>query len=377
MNAKPLVVALLLVGSVTAPVAAAASTTDTQQGQAGAFVSFEAKSNTVTDYTVDGTTVVKNVSVQSESEASGGGSIDLGGSTDFSGAGLSVASSMEASGSAMVNSESGATIESHDNQRGVLVIRPGGGSQVAAINVSSDAEAESESDSRVVIEKDDGTQAVVLATGDAEVTVTDEGDVEGRTGEDGTLVYRQYDGERSDDDESQEEFIANGTATAELYYQQASESGDSGGERAVNVVNYGQDTTVEVTERSASTLNATVERSQSEGKVVLVSVSEAAMENAESTSVYVDGEAAAEASSYSEVAAAADGGDSSAYLVRSSSSAEATTDVVVGINGFSEREMSMQSDSSGGATGSGGQPGFGVGVAVVALAGATLLAARR
>jgi PGF-CTERM protein len=376
MNAKPLVVALLLVASVTAPVAAAGAET-TQEGQAGAFVSFEAESNAVVDYTVDGTTVVENVSVQSESEASGGSSVDLGSSADFSGAGLSVASSMQASGSATIQSESGATIESHDNQRGVLVVRPGGGSQVAAINLSSDAEAESESEGRVVIEKDDGTQAVVLATGDAEVTVTDEGDVEGRTGENGQLVYRQYDGERSDSDESQEQFIANGTATAELYYQQASESGDSGSDRAVNVVNYGQDTTVEVTERSASTLNATVERSQSEGKVVLVSVSEAAMENAESTSVYVDGEAAAEASSYSEVAAAANGGDNSAFLVRSSSSAEATTDVVVGVNHFSERELSMQSDGGDGATSSGGQPGFGVGIAVVALAGAALLAARQ
>jgi len=376
MNAKPLVVALLLVASVTAPVAAA-STENTQEGQAGAFVSFEAESNAVVDYSVDGTTVVENVSVQSESEASGGSSVDLGSSADFSGAGLSVASSMQASGSATIQSESGATIESHDNQRGVLVVRPGGGSQVAAINLSSDAEAESESEGRVVIEKDDGTQAVVLATGDAEVTVTDEGDVEGRTGENGQLVYRQYDGERSDSDESQEQFIANGTATAELYYQQASESGDSGSDRAVNVVNYGQDTTVEVTERSASTLNATVERSQSEGKVVIVSVSEAAMENAESASVYVDGEAAAEASSYSEVAAAANGGDNSAFLVRSSSSAEATTDVVVGVNHFSERELSMQSDGGDGATSSGGQPGFGVGIAVVALAGAALLAARQ
>ena len=376
MNAKPLVVALLLVASVTVPVAAA-SAQNTQEGQAGAFVSFEAESNAVVDYTVGGTTVVENVSVQSESEAGSGANVDLGGSADFSGAGLSVASSMQAGGSATIQSESGATIESHDNQRGVLVVRPAGGSQAAAINVSSDAEAESESESRVVIEKDDGTQAVVLATGDAEVAVTDEGDVEGRTGEDGTLVYRQYDGERSDDDESQEQFIANGTATAELYYQQASESGESSGDRAVNVVNYGQDTAVEVTERSASTLNATVERSQSEGKVVLVSVSEAAMENAESTSVYVDGEAAAEASSYSEVASAANGGDNSAFLVRSSSSAEATTDVVVGINGFSERELSMQADGGDGATSSGGQPGFGVGLAVVALAGAALLAARR
>ena len=77
------------------------------------------------------------------------------------------------------------------------------------------------------------------------------------------------------------------------------------------------------------------------------------------------------------MAAAANGGDNSAFLVRSSSSAEATTDVVVGVNHFSERELSMQSDESAGATSSGGQPGFGVGLAVVALAGAALLAARQ
>lgn len=377
MNAKPLVVALLLVASVTAPVAAA-STENTQEGQAGAFVSFEAESNAVVDYTVDGTTVVENVSVQSESEASGGSSVDLGSSADFSGAGLSVASSMQASGSATIQSESGATIESHDNQRGVLVVRPGGGSQVAAINLSSDAEAESESEGRVVIEKDDGTQAVVLATGDAEVTVTDEGDVEGRTGENGQLVYRQYDGERSDDDEDQERMIQDGTAAAEVYVHSAAEGGGDAEGEATSVVQYSEDTNVEVEERSESEINMTAERSESEGRVIITTVSEEAFGSAESTEVYVDGEAAAEAESYSDVEAATQGADQSRYLVRSDSSAQAATDVVVGVNEFSERSISMQSDGDAGGDGIAADgPGFGALLAVAALAAAFVAARYR
>jgi PGF-CTERM protein len=87
-----------------------------------------------------------------------------------------------------------------------------------------------------------------------------------------------------------------------------------------------------------------------------------------------------EAESYSEVQSAANGGDTSKFLVRSSSSAQASTDVVVGVNHFSARDVSMQSggdDGGSGGASSGGQPGFGAGIAVVALVGAALLARHR
>ena len=329
------------------------------------------------DYAVDGQVVVDSLRVQSAGEAGGEGGVGVGVGADSTVSidGAAVQSQNSGAARASVAFESGAQLEANDNRRGVVRITADGGDQVIQANVSGDASQEG--DGRVVVSGDDGAQGTFIVVGEGNVSANGDGQVTAAVGEGGQVVYRQYDGERSDDDESQEQFIANGTATAELYYQQASESGESSGDRAVNVVNYGQDTTVEVTERSASTLNATVERSQSEGKVVLVSVSEAAMENAESTSVYVDGEAAAEASSYSEVASAANGGDNSAFLVRSSSSAEATTDVVVGINGFSERELSMQADGGDGTTSSGGQPGFGAVAALVALVGAALLATRR
>jgi PGF-CTERM protein len=127
----------------------------------------------------------------------------------------------------------------------------------------------------------------------------------------------------------------------------------------------------------------TAERAQEEGTVVITSVSEAALAASDSLEVTVDGEAAVEASSHAELREAADGGDSSAYMVRQSGSAEATADVFVAVNHFSERQIAVSdgddsdssdgettsdgSDDGDGASDGGGQPGFGVTAAIIAL----------
>jgi len=406
MNWKALVVAATLVVSVVGtPVAAAASTTQQTSGEAqsGTFVSFQASDNAVTNYSVDGRTLVEEMSVQSASEARAQAGADLGlsGGAGFSGAGLSVANGLDAgaSTSATIESSSGAEIVAHDNDRGIMVVSANGESHVARFNGSDDAEAEQESEKRAVIQSDDDATATVIVVGDGNVSVSEDGNVTAMTEEDGKVVYRQYEGERDDSEEEQERMIANGTAVAEVYVQSAADAASDDGDdsddtptatptdepsdeaeqRSADVVRYSEDTTVEVTERSATRVNATVDRAESEGKVVIMSVSETAFENADDASVFVDGEAAAEADSYSEVRSATNDGETSKYLVRSSSSAEATTDVVVGINHFSEREVSMQSedDGDGESTASDGQPGFGAGLAVVALVGAALFARHR
>jgi hypothetical protein len=379
MKVRILVVAALLVLASIAPAAVAATeTAETQaEGEAysGSHVEFGTSSTAVVDYTVDGTTVVENVTVQSASEAGVGAELD--GDVSVDGASVSVATTAETT--ATVESESGARIESHDNERGIMVVTSEDGEQVVEADVSG--EAESEGESRVVVERDDGTEGTFIVVGDGEVAVNENGNVTAQVGEDGKLVYRQYEDERDDGDETQERLIANGTATAEVYYQQAQESGDDGGQRTADVVEYGSDTTVEVTERSESELNMTVERTQSEGKVVITHVSESAMEgadNAQDVEVYVDGEAAAEAESYSQVVAATEGDGGPAYTVRQSSNADAAAEVVVGIDHFSERSVSMQSGGNGddgGITGGAG-PGFGV-VAALAAVGGALVAARR
>ena len=434
MNWNALAVAVTLVVSVVGtPVAAAAVATDTTSGQqaagaayVGSNVAFDVSNSAIVNYTVNGERVVDGMAVRSTASADGGAGVEVGAGSEiaFSGAGLSVANdfSAGASTSATIESDSGAELRTHDNDRGIVVIRSNGERHVAQFDGSDGAEAEQASERRAVIRNDDGT-ATGIVVGEGNVSISEDGNVTATTGPDSRVVYRQYDEARSDSEAEQERMIANGTAVAEVYVQAAGEvasdvEGDQatdtptatdepsedGRERAAAVVNYSEDTTVEVTEQSANTVNATVERAQSEGKVVIMSVSETAFESAEDAEVYVDGEAAVEADSYSEVESAAAGGDRSAFLVRQSSSAEASTDVVVGINHFSARDVSMQSGSDDGTdtetsaaatdtptdtaadtagsdgddgTETGGQPGFGAVVTVLALVAAALVARSR
>jgi len=389
MKFRATLLSALLVVSLVGAAAAPAAATQSGEAYSGSHVEFQTQNSAVTGYAVNDAVIVENVSVQSSEEArsQAGIGVDAGLSTatEFSGAGLQLAS--QTSLSATVSVESGAAMQAHDNSRGIFQVRADDGAQMVHANLSSDSEAESESDERVVVTKEDGSQGTFIVVGDGEVVVNEEGNVTAEVEEGSQLVYRQYDdGERSEDDEQKERMIQNGTATAEVYVESAAESGqdsaedgsDEGEEAAASVVEYGQDTTVEVTSRSENTINMTAERSQSEGKVVLATVSDEAFSSAEDVEVLVDGEAAAQADSYSEVEQAAQGGDNSAYYVSQSSSAEASTDVAIGVNHFSERDVSMQSDGSGddgGMTGGDGA-GFGVFAAVAAL-GAALLATRR
>jgi PGF-CTERM protein len=209
------------------------------------------------------------------------------------------------------------------------------------------------------------------------VCVTEKGEDNAEIEQGSELVCRQYDGERSDDDEETERMIQNGTATAEVYVQQAQDGGE---ETVADAVEYGQDTTVEVKSASENQVDMTVDRAESDGKVIVTTVSDAAVENVEDLTVTVDGEAAAQADSYGEVQQSAAEGDEPRYYVTQSSSAEATTDVAIGIDHFSERNVAMQSDGdeggSDGGTTDGDGAGFGPLVAVLAVVG-SLLAARR
>jgi hypothetical protein len=367
------VAVLLAVAAVGAAAAPAATQQAEGEAYSGAFVTFEATDAAVADYEVDGSVVVENVTVQSASETDGGIDAGLGAVTSVNGSGLSVSTG---DAGATLTTESGAKMEANDNKRGVLQVRANGESQVVQAEVSG--QAESESDKRVVVRNDDGTEGAFLVVGDGEATTDDDGDVVARIEGDGQLVYRQYEGERSDDDEDQERMIQDGSAAAEVYVHSAAESGGDAEGEATSVVQYSEDTSVEVEERSESEINMTAERSESEGKVIITTVSDEAFGSAESTEVYVDGEAAAEAESYSDVEAATQGADQSRYLVRSDSSAQAATDVVVGVNEFSERSISMQSDGDTGGDGIAADgPGFGALLAVAALAAAFVAARYR
>ena len=400
-------VAVLMVSSValggalasSGPILVSSQDTDAT-AYAGTHVSFDADSNALLDYTVADVTIVESVEVESANEAEErgvlGAGVELSTATDVEAGDISVTS--ESDTQVEIESESDASIDAHDSQHGHLLVTAGGEGALIAVNVSAETDAERDGDARVVVTHDDGTQGTFIVVGDGEVTVNNEGNVTAELESDSKLAYLQYDDERSDEDKDREALIADGTAAAEVYVTTAAEGSS---ELAADVVEYGHDTTVDVTTYSENQIEMTAERTESEGKVVITSVSEQAFEHADEIDVHVDGEAATHVETKNELEAAADGGENAAYAVRSASTAEASSEVLVALNHFSERDVtisSAESDDGSSGTDDGGAagddssasddevetidaddslPGFGFGVAMIALLTSGLLALRR
>ncbi|PSQ09507.1 hypothetical protein BRC95_00685 [Halobacteriales archaeon QS_5_68_33] len=341
---RTVLVVSLLVASGALPTGTAAATTQQSEAYAGTHIEFETTSEAIANYSVNGNTVFESMKVQSQSGAESRGDVQAGvglsAVTSITGAALSLESQTEAS--ATVTAESGATMEAHDNSRGILVVRSDGESQYVTVNVSGSAETESESDQRVVVTNENGAEGTFIVVGDGEVTINDQGNVSANLESNGKLVFRSYSDGRNEDDEQKEQLISEGKAAAEVYVMQKSEQG---GELAADVVQYGEGTTVEVTQQTEGTVQMTADRSQQEGKIIITSVSEQAISSVEDLQVTVDGEAAAEASSYSDLEGAI-GSDTSKFLVRQQSSAQASADVLVAVNQFSTREITMSEDGS-------------------------------
>jgi hypothetical protein len=346
MKIRTIALAALVLLAGVGPLVAAGDGTETQ-AYSGAHVSFQADGGTVTNYTVEGDTVATALQVQStsdvESDLGIGVEGDLSAVTDFAAAELSFDARTEAS--ATVSAESGATLRAHDYEHGTLVVDSGGESQYVGLNLSAESRVDVESDQRAVVTTGNGTEAAVLVAGGGEVTVDEEGNLTATVAADGKLVVRSYD-DRSEEDREEERLIVEGEAAAEVYVDEQ-ESGTVSGS-----VTYDANTSVTVEQRSEGKVEATVDRSQHDGKVVVVSGVDAET----SLTASVDGEAAAKVSGYSELRAATDGGSTSKYMVQGSADAEAT--VLVAVNHFSERQVTVSESNSGeGSTSPGGSDG--------------------
>ena len=336
----------------------------TADGYVGTHVAFETSSNAIVDYRVDNETVFENVTVASQSDhqsrTEAGADARLSAVVDLSGLGLTLDAQSETR--ADVTTDGSASLSAHDTERGILTVDAGEDAQYVELNLSeeSNATASDEGD-RVLVKTENRTGALVVA-GDGEVAVNDNGDVTADLGSESTLVFRSYEnGERDENAEEQERLIAEGTATAEVYADAVD------GERVVDVATYGHDTAVETGAEAEERLEMSVERAESEGKVVIVSVSEAALEaigSAEDLAVTVDGEAAAEASSYSELEGGI--GEEPRYMVTQSGNAEAAADVLVAIDHFSERDVAIQNADDVESGDDDSLPGFGAGAALIA-----------
>ncbi|WP_049921590.1 PGF-CTERM sorting domain-containing protein [Halopiger djelfimassiliensis] len=353
----PVLVALLVATSVVgaaAPVSAATSTSaagessTSSEAYAGAHVDFAVDGNAITDYQVGGEELFSSVEVQSQSEADAAAGIDadasieLGALTALEGAGLSLG--VEAETSAQVEAESGATLSAHDTERGTLIVESDGDGQYVEAEVAADAAAETDGDAvRVATDTHEG---VFLVAGDGEVTVNDDGNVVAELEEDATLTFRAYgDGERDSDAEYEEELIADGTAAADIHVETRD------GEAVADAATFGEETSAEVAHTAESTVEVTIDRAVHEGAIVMTTVSEEAVGSLEDIEVTVDGEAAVEASSESELESAI-GGDRSAYKVANTAEAEGEATVYVAINHFSERTATIDGSDDGASDGS-------------------------
>jgi len=390
MRTKSLaLVALLVSASLVAPAAMAAESSSDQaavqadqqassnaagSAYAGSNIAFDTEQNAVVDYRVDGETLIESTTVESESGAESNGSVGLDVAltavTNLSGSTVALESQSDAQAS--VSTDSSASLTAHDNEHGILVVHSNEESQYVTANVSSSADVESESDARVHVTNEDGTEGSFIVAGEGNVTVNEDGNVSAWLDSDSQLVFRAYADGRSDADEEQESLIAEGKATAEVYIM------SQDGETVNDTVTYDGETSVSVEERADGSLTMTAERSSSEGTVIITSVSNETLDTSGDLDVSVDGEAAAEASSYSDLEAATDDGDSSKYMVRQSSNASANADVLVGVNHFSSREVKMAdaTNSNADASSSGGVPGFELTTGLGALAGVSFLAFR-
>lgn len=380
MRYSALAISVVLVVSGVVPVAAAVVDRNRSQGNAngytGQHIAYNVTNNAVVNYRVGGQRMLSSMQVQSASAVDIGLDAALSTVTGIVGArvtGLDIATKT----SAVVKFESGARLHTHDNGHGILVLKSGAERQVVQANLSADATANRAGANRVVVATGNGSKGTFIVVGGGKVAINDQGNVVAQVSQNGRLIYRTYPDERRSTDVEQEKLIANGTVAGELYVQKTAQDDDGGAGSAVDVVSYGEDTTVTVKNRAEQSLTFAAEsESEGGGKVFITSVSED-YGPADEINVTVDGNAAVRAQSYEELATATRTGQQSKFLVSQSTGAKAAMDVVVAVNSFSTREVTVSGSGDGGGGLGVGIPGFGVAVALLALAGVATLARAR
>lgn len=335
---------------LTMAFSAAASSHGGEKAYAGTHVEFDTSENAVTEFTVDGETVFDSLEVESRTEAEargaagvgvdvgagvgGEGGVDLSALSDVQGAAVANVN-VEARASANVGFDSGAEFEAHDNANGVAVLKSGDEEQLVEVEIAADAEAET-ADQSVVTFTSDGTESSLIVAGEGEAGINDEGDVAAHLETGTNAVVRAYGEEKSEDDEQQERLIADGNVAAEVQFGE-----DREGEVAGDPADFLSGTDVDVDIDAGESVSLTVDRTESEGKVVMTTVTDAAVGTTEELNVEIDGEAAVEADSYSELEAGI--GEETRYLV-TETEAEGQAQVLVAVDSFSERQVVVEGE---------------------------------
>ena len=365
MRNRTIAVAAVLLVSAVVPATALGATARTDATSAtsadgetytGTHVSVETTGEALVEYRVDNETAMEAVRVQSRDavETSLLVETDLAAVTDIAGAAVSVESRTDAR--AELDAESGATVTAHDNGHGSLVVHADDGGQYVTVGLGAAADPEQESESRVTYTTDAGATATAMVVGDGRVTVNEDGNLTASLDEDARLVVRTYPDGRTEADAETEAQVVDGTAAASVYVLAAddadagddeSDSGVQGGvdanATAVSTVTYDDRTSVTVTEQAEGRVEMNVTRTAHDGRVVAVHTDEEVV--ADNVTVQVDGAAATRVDSHAALEAAAEGDTGPAYTVESSGGAAAESTVLVGVDHFSTRQVTVTGDA--------------------------------
>lgn len=320
-----------------------------QQAYAGNNVSFDTSENAVVNYTVDGAEIFNSAEVEAKSSAEergaagvgagigvgagGGGGVDLSALTDVRGAAVANVNA-NARASASVNFDSSAEFEAHDNGNGVAVLKSGDEEQLVEVEISADTEAETPNES-VVTFTSDGTESSFIVAGEGRADVNEGGNVTANLGNSTNAVVRTYGDEKTEDDEEQERIISEGNAAAEVQFTE--QDGDVVGSPAEFLPN----TDIETEVNAGESVSLTVDRAESEGKVVMMTVTGAAVGTTEEINVEVDGNAAVEVDSYSELEGGI--GEEMRYTVVDGDT-EGKAQVLVAVESFSEHQITVEGE---------------------------------
>jgi len=270
-----------------------------------------------------------------------------------------------------VGTSPGAKLTTHDNSHGTLTMAPGQNTQVAIANVSSNTEVSIEGEEMATVTADNGAEGTFFLSGSGgEIARNDDGNLVIRLSPNADLVFKAYPDGKSDAEAQQESLIADGIIGAEVHVMERD------GETLYDATTYSTFVSHYGSEETANGTNLTFGSPQGTGTVVVANVNEAAVGSLSSMEVYVNSSSgedtvAVDAESVTESVNNVDeyiGTSSSGYYVVPPAEGSTSTDVLVGINHFSNRTVAMgQNVGPSDTSSSGGVPGFGVPAALAAL----------
>ncbi len=373
---RKLIAALLCVSLAFAGVPAATTAQTGGEATTGTHISFGVANDAVTGYTVGGTEMFSSFRMQSQSSAVDEGLIEanldeITSIVNINAAGLSVEAETSASTTLNVSSSPGAYVRAHDNGHGTFRVAPGQNTQVGIVNVSSNTELTVEGEEMATLTADNGAEATFMVVGTGgEVATNEDGNLAVRLGANSDLIFKAYPDGKSDAEAEQESLISDGIIGAEVHVM------EQDGERVIDAASYNTFVNYYGTEEAANGTNFTFGSARGTGTLVVTHVSEAAVGSLSSVEAYVNssnGENTVPVEADSAATGVANveqyvGSPESAYYAVPPAEGSASTDVVVAINHFSNRTVTMgQNVGPSDTSGSGGVPGFGAPAAIAAL----------